>query len=153
MCSSDLPFGSSAAQLYQKASLQEKGSLVDTTQFKASQTIKKQNIDEEIEDDLNQFEEAPTQNATDDPQSKTDSFENSTNSVKKQELEEDEDDEDFDLDDADFNLEDDFDSVNIQKSNTKNKITATKKTKDNLTPPDYSKIAQEVKVKKSGIKK
>ena len=131
---SDDPFGSSAAQLYQKASRQEKGSLVDTNQFKATQTIKKQGSeDKSIEESFNEVE---------DESSSPKSDQKVEADPDKNEIEEDFSD-DLDLEDLDddLSLDAEFENASVNKN------------KDRLSPPNYSQIAQKVKVKKSGVKK
>ena len=126
------PFGSTASQLYQKASQQEKGSLVDTTQFKASQTIMKQNNDEDlpkkqkenVEEIKDTFEEDEKIEQT--PTNDSQQLKNESNPPKQED---------------EFSLDEEFESASNQKI------------KDKISPPDYSRIIQEVNVKKSGIKK
>ena len=63
------------------------------------------------------------------------------------------DDSDDELDfDEEFTLEDEFDSAAVEKKKRKLKVTSIKKSQDNLTPPDYSKIAQEVIYKNQQLK-
>ena len=143
---SDDPFGSSAAQLYQKASRQEKGSLVDTTQFKATQTIKRQNIETDLEEEFNDVKDTPQKSSPKAKQHLKSKNENNPNEII--------DDSDDELNfDEDFTLEDELDSAKINGKDKELKVASLKKSQDNLTPPDYSKIAQEVSVKKSAIKK
>jgi len=122
------PFGSTATQLYQKAKKQEKGSLVDTNQFKASQTIKKQSNEIPPNEEFKNDPPDQTKEIIDEKveASPSKSMENNSDGLE--------------LDDE-FSLEDEFESASNQKN------------EDKLSPPDYSKIIQEVKVKKSGIKK
>jgi general secretion pathway protein D len=131
----DDPFGASASQLYQKASRQEKGSLVDTTQFKASQTIEKQNIEQE---DLPSSVPVEPQGM--------ENFQQSEEKVEVQTKEKDpldnnSDYEEFEESDDDFSLEDEFESA---KTNLR---------EDNLSPPDYSKVTQDLSIRKSARKK
>lgn len=131
---SDDPFGASASQLYQKANLQEKGSLVDTNQFKASQTIKRQNTEEDsIESNFESVDETPD-NVKED--NKVENINTDEETIQqKDEFKE------FDELDEEFSIEDEFESAKNNKNQNK------------LSPPNYSQIAQKVKVRKSGIKK
>ena len=132
---------------YIKRQVQEKGSLVDTTQFKATQTIKRQEFEEMIEDDL-EFDEVNKPEDSITPESKVDQKQQPIKTEKT--IDEDIDDfdeEDFDEEDDDFDIEQEFESVKSQKRAPAQKVSMKKKLKDNLTPPDYSKIVQELKIK------
>ena len=136
----DDPFGSTASQLYKKASLQEKGSLVDTTQFKASQTIKRQDSFKEPEKQMNDSAQKPVKKQKEDEKA-------------EKILEEDFLEKEFEGIDDDLDFEEEFDSASTSKIDSSKTIITKNNSRGKLNPPDYSAIVQKVRSEKSSIKR